>query len=137
MGDRDPNVPPRPLRVPASRHIASRVALRTHHRARNTVVESRIDMRTDVEAINRGEAIRRGHEFEVNGRTYRMKADDGCFPVSGDGVHEFDRPAFRALGVYNALGATPDAEQALDRLHIEAGPRQEVLRVWRADRGVR
>ena len=57
-------------------------------------MESRVDMAADIEAINQGRAIRRGDDFEVNGRTYRMKADGGCFPVSGDGVHELARAAY-------------------------------------------
>jgi hypothetical protein len=91
-------------------------------------------MRADVDAINRGEAVRDGNRFTVNGRVYVSKGDGGSFPVSGSGVHRLPRGAFKALGVYNELGITDAAERQLDleRIHIEE--RAAAARAWRADR---
>ena len=99
-----------------------------------SVVEHWVDMAADIAAINRGEAIRTGEAYLVNGRTYRVKPDGKAFPVSGAGVHQLDRGAFRALGVYNVHGLSPAAEAILDRMAVTPEARDTARVSYLADR---
>lgn len=113
----DPNPLPRPVRPPnRDRHRIARINQRTRARPTTSVVESRVDRAGDVAAINRGEAVRQGDTYRINDRMYRVKPNGTAFPVSGDGVHQLDRAAFRALGVYDVHGLTEFAESILDRM---------------------
>ncbi len=86
--DANPNLPPRRVTPPnKDRHRIARIDQRTRARATTSVVESWVDLAGDVAAINRGEAIRQGETYYINGRTHRVKANGAAFPVSGDGVH--------------------------------------------------
>jgi hypothetical protein len=100
----------------------------------NSVVESWVDMDADVAAINRGQAVRAGDDYTVNGRTYRLKPDGTTFPVTGVGVHQLDRGAFRALGVYNVHGLTNVAERILDAMAMEPAAREAARRAYLAER---
>lgn len=91
-------------------------------------------MAADIAAINRGDAIRTGETYVVNGRTYRVKPDGKAFPVSGVGVHRLDRGAFRALGVYNVHGLSPMAESILDRMGVTQRARDTARVAYLADR---
>lgn len=91
-------------------------------------------MRADVEAINRGEAVREGNRFTIHGRVYMSKGDGGSYPVSGPGVHQLRRAEFKALGVYNELGMTSAAERQLDLQRISLPERVTAARAWLAER---
>lgn len=62
--------------------MITRVRRRTYADDRNSVAESWVDLRADIEAINRGEAVRDGNRFTINGRVYVSKGDGGSYPVS-------------------------------------------------------
>lgn len=127
------NLPGIPLRRPAERHWMSRVGPRTLAKESNTVIESRVDVGADLEAINAGRALRQGQDFIVNGRTYRAKGDGSCFPVSGPGLHVLNRGAFKALGVYNEMGLEPAAEAQLDRMSIRSDARAAAREAYEAE----
>jgi hypothetical protein len=98
------------------------------------VVESWVDLPADIDAINRGQATRNGNRFSINGREYVSKGDGGSYPVSGPGVHQLGRGAFKALGVYNELGMTHAAERQLDLQGIRPEEREDAARAWLAER---
>jgi hypothetical protein len=132
----NPNVPPRPVTPPnKDRHRISRVNQRTRIRALNSVVESWVDMTADVDAINRGEAVRTGDTYSINGRTYRVKPDGKAFPVSGLGVHQLDRGGFRALGVYNVHGVTDATDRILDAMNMTPAARAAGRAAYETERG--
>ena len=115
--------------------MLARVGVRTLPKDRNSVIESRGDVRADIEAINQGEAIRRGHIYEVNGRTYGAEPSGVTYPIAGPGIHRLDRGAFKALGVYNTFGRSERAEQILDAMGIGAEQRAAALAAWLAEHG--
>jgi len=133
--DANPNLPPRRVTPPnKDRHRIARIDQRTRARATTSVVESWVDLAGDVAAINRGEAIRQGETYYINGRTHRVKANGTAFPVSGDGVHRLDRGAFRALGVYNVHGLTEFSESILDRMGSTSEARAAAHLAYLAER---
>lgn len=127
------DVPARPLRPPHRRHAIRAVTQRTRVRAVNTVAESWVDMRADVEAINRGSGVRYGDTWLIDGRTYGVKQGDMTYPVSGPGLHQLSRRAYQALGVYNTFGVSPRAEEILDRMGVAETDRDMARRVWQAE----
>jgi hypothetical protein len=92
-------------------------------------------MASDVDGINRGEAVRTGDTYSINGRTYRVKPDGKAFPVSGLGVHQLDRGGFRALGVYNVHGVTDAADRILDAMNMTPAARAAGRAAYEAERG--
>jgi hypothetical protein len=108
--------------------------VRTRAKKENTVVESWVDLRADIDAINRGEARRQGDTWTVNGRTYRVEPGGTVYPLSGPGLHHLDRGAYRALGVYNAFGTTARAEAILDNMNTELSAREAARRLWQEER---
>jgi len=137
MGTENPNKPSRPLRLSApNRHIAAKVGKHSIPKATTTVALSSVDVEADIVAINRGDAIRKGNDFTANGRIYRMKGQDSVFPLSGPGLYQLDRGAFRALMVYNELGLTARAELELDRWGVIVEARELARAVYRADRSL-
>lgn len=127
-------MPPSPLRPVAARHRLARVRPNSLRGRVNSVIESRVDVRADIDAINRGEAVRDGNTFTVNGRVYGMEPNGAAYPITGSGVHQLNRPAYKALGWYNLLGDTDEAERQLDREQIDAEHRAAALKAWRAER---
>jgi len=120
--------------MPHPRHWLARVRQRTRVKNVNTVIESGVDVRGDIDAINRGEGIRRGNIYAVRGRVYGLHSDGHTYPVDGVGFHRLDRLAFRALGVYNTFGPSARAEEILDQMQLSADHREAGFRVWRAER---
>lgn len=126
----NPHVPPRPARMPASRHWAQAVTQRTVAKAVTTVFEPWVDVAADVAMINAERAIRTGDRFLVNGGRYQQEANGTLYPVDGVGCHRLDRGAFRSFGVYNEFGLTVRAEEILDLRQIEPGARQRGRAVY-------
>jgi hypothetical protein len=93
-------------------------------------------MEADIDAINRGDAIRVGERWTVHQRTYHVDATGHTWPVSGVGVHLLDRAAFLALGIYNEYGLTDVAETLLDFERVSEPARTSARRVWQAERNV-
>jgi hypothetical protein len=122
------------LRGPAKRHWAASVNQQTFTKEKNTVIESGVDVEADVAAIRGGRAEKVGETYVVNGRTY--SAHDGTlYPISGAGLHQLNRGAFKALAVFNKFGDTAEAYAILRRMH-NVGPREidAALVAWRASR---
>jgi hypothetical protein len=129
----NPNLPPRPVLPPHSRHRLSRVSQRTRARRLNSVIESRVDVAADIAAINHGAAIRRGDTYEINGRIYGLEPGGRAYPIAGPGIHQLGRRAFQALGVYNSFGLTVRSEWILDRMQVSSDERESAQRAWRAE----
>lgn len=125
----------RVVRVPHRRHLLARVNQRTVAKARNSVIESWVDVRADVAAINAGQATAQGETLIVNGRTYGVEANGTIYPIAGEGIHVLDRGAFKAVGVYNTVGQSPRAEAILDAMGIGPEQRAQALTAWQAERG--
>jgi len=73
-----------------------------------------VDVDADVTAIREGRAIRDGNSFTVNGRTYGIEPNGRLFPRTGDGFHQLNRGAYRALSLYNDPDRSAVAEHMLD-----------------------
>ena len=69
--------PPRPVMVPHPRHRLWAVTQRTLTRAVNSVIDPAVDVAADIAAINRGEAVRQGDRYMVNGRVYGVEEGGG------------------------------------------------------------
>lgn len=118
-----PSAPKRPLGHVHAWHEADKVRHGAHHKPMNTVAESWVDMNADIEAINRGEGVRDGSNWRVNGRLYGVHGDKkGSFPIEGPGLHQLDRLSYKALMWSNRLGLTPEAEAKIAQERI--GPEQ-------------
>lgn len=128
----NPNLPPREALPPNPRHRLRAVKEGTFATETNSVIEPSVDVAADVAAINRGEATRMGETYIVNERTYRLKSNGRLFPVSGPGIHQLGRGAFKALGVYNRYGVSPRPEEILDLQEIEPAEREAARAAWRA-----
>ncbi len=122
---------PNALAPLTNRHNASRINKDSATKTKNTVILPGIDIQPDLQAIREGRAMRDGPYYVVNGRYYGIHEGSRIYPEQGPGLMTLDRGAFRALGIYNSLGGTPDAEQRLDR----AGITQDQRRAARAARG--
>lgn len=134
--DREANKPPIPLRVPnRNRHVARLVRQRTPTRGNvNSVVESWVDMRADIAAINRGEGIRHGNDYVVNGRRYRNKSganDARTYPVDGIGVHSLTRGEFNAFKLYNELGDSPRLDRIFAKMRTSTEDRARAYWIWK------
>ncbi|HOQ27462.1 MAG TPA: hypothetical protein PLH36_01845 [Armatimonadota bacterium] len=116
------NKPKTPLRMSAERHYITKVRANSIVKKINSVVEPWVDVKADVEAINVGKARRDGEFYHINGRIYTVH-NGRAVPVSGDGVHQLDRGAYKALMIYNSMGLTPEAEARLDAEKIRPDQR--------------
>jgi hypothetical protein len=118
------------LRAPARRHWASTVNQKTVAKNMNTVIEPGVDVAADVAEIQSGRVTRVKGNYVVHGRMYGIH-DGTLYPISGPGLHQLSRGAFRALGVFNKFGDTPQAYTFLAEMknvgpaEVEAG-----LKVW-------
>jgi hypothetical protein len=106
------------------------VTQKTVAKNKNTVIEPGVDVAGDVAAIRSGLATRSGDTFSINGRVYGSH-DGTLFPISGQGFHQLDRGAFKALGVFNKFGNSSRAGQILDNMGISSGARDAALKAWR------
>jgi hypothetical protein len=127
--------PIEPQRGPASRHYIRNVRQNSYVRDRNTVIEPWVDIDADVGAILVGNAARAGDTFEFDGRRWGVESNGTLYPISGPGFIRLDRESYRALGVYNTFGDTPQAAAILDRMHNQTpASRRNGLHAWRAGR---
>lgn len=111
-------LPKHPLRRPADRHEIRRVRLNKPRKNQNSVFDPSMNIQTDVDAINRGEARRQGEDWYVNRRRYQLKPDGVLFPVDGEGIYQPDRAEYQALAAYNEYGLTDAAEAYLSRAGV-------------------
>jgi hypothetical protein len=120
----------RALSGPADRHWAAKVKQKTLAKEKNTVIEPRVDVQKDVDAINAGNAVRTGDMLTINGRNYGIH-DGTLYPISGDGFYQLDRGAFKALGVFNEFGDTKRAAEILDKMGASEAQRAAALEVYK------
>lgn len=132
MSERGGNSSHRSLRPPNRRHFLTRVTQKSLRKRRNTVIEPWVDVRGDVEAINAGQAIRRGNTYTIHDRTYGVEPNGTLYPISGVGLIQLGQPAYSALGIYNSFGETARAEQILDRMGVSEADRTVAREVRRS-----
>jgi hypothetical protein len=113
----------------SSRHKLKNVKQKSAKKNKNTVAEPHIDMKSDIEGINRGLGSRDGNLHTINGRTYEVSGDH-LVPHSGPGFHPLNRGEFEALGIFNTLGNTPRAFEIAQRAAGNAGATKG-LEMWR------
>jgi len=118
------------LNSPATRHYADKVTQSSVAKEVNTVVDrSVVDMSADVAAIRSGQAQQIGDTFVVNGRTYGMH-DGTLYPMSGPGLYTLDRGGYKALGVLNKFGDTPQTDVILKNMGVSAETKAAALKVF-------
>lgn len=122
------------FREPANRHTLTKINQRTVAKDLNTVIEPGVDVARDVAAINQGLAKRVGDTFIIHERTYGVHTNT-LYPIAGPGFHQLSRPAFKALGVFNAFGNTPRAREILQRMGLSQEALETALQAWRAGGG--
>jgi hypothetical protein len=119
-------------RGPAPRHFLARVSRKTPPNTNvNTIIMPWVDVQEDVAAIRAGRAVREGNAFHVHGRTYVLEPGGRLFPRDGDGFHQLDRGAFRALALYNDPVPGVEVEWMLDRESISLAAREVARRLRR------
>lgn len=72
-----------------------------------------------------GQVKKSGRYLFVNGRTYGVH-DRTLYPMSGAGLYTLDRGWYKALGVFNKFGNTPQSNDILNKIGIysvEKNPR--------------
>ena len=119
------------LRQLSKRHYLNKIDQKTVAKNVNTVVEPSVDVADDIKIIKAGQATIENDKFVLpNGRIYGHH-NGTLYPISGPGLHQLDRPAFKALGVYNKLGNTLRSEAILNNMGISAEAKNTALQVWR------
>jgi hypothetical protein len=120
------------LRI-SQRHFIGRVRQSSLARDRNTVIEPWVDVGHDLATVRAGGAVRVENRLLVNSRVYGIEASGTLYPIAGPGFQFLDRAAFKALGVYNQLGDTAEAEAVLQRMHGQtAASRRAALAAYDA-----
>ncbi len=120
------------LNSPPTRHYADKVTQTTVAKEFNTVTDrSVVDISADVSAIRSGQSQVIGDTFVVNGRTYGMH-DGTLYPMSGPGLYTLDRGGYKALGVLNKFGDTPQAQVILNNMGVSAETKAAALNVFKA-----
>jgi hypothetical protein len=120
------------LNSPATRHYADKVTQTSVAKEVNTVIDrSVVDVSADVTAIRSGQGKQIGDTFVVNGRTYGMH-DGTLYPMSGAGLYTLDRGGYKALGVLNKFGNTPQAEIILKNMGVSPETKAAALVLFEA-----
>lgn len=120
------------LNSPATRHYADKVTQTSVAKEVNTVIDrSVVDVSADVTAIRSGQGKQIGDTFVVNGRTYGMH-DGTLYPMSGAGLYTLDRGGYKALGVLNKFGNTPQTEIILRNMGVSPETKAAALVVFEA-----
>jgi len=128
-------------RSPVSRHFITQVKQNTYAREINTVIAPIVNFQADVAAINAGEAEyfidnNGATNFRINNRIYGVHQDTyTLYPISGIGLYQLDRGAFKALGVYNKFGDTTETRKILDKMGASPEQRQAALIAWQTTQG--
>lgn len=88
------DMPPRRAHISAvDRHQLDELGQNTYVKRTNTMVVPGIDVRSEVELINQGQAQRVGDSrYLINDRVYVIKPDGAAYPESGAGVINVSRP---------------------------------------------
>lgn len=123
------------LNPPSKRHYYNNVNQKTLAKALNSVILPGVDVGADVASINNGEVELVNGTYTVNGRTYGVH-EGTLYPISGDGIYQLDRGAFKALGVYRSFGITERAGLILDRMGMSEMARQIALDVYKTAEGL-
>lgn len=104
-------------------------------RTRNDVtsmIEPGVDVAGDMAALNAGDFTPAGDNFVVNGRTYGMHPETGrTFPISGPGIHNFDRGEHQFLRQLNSRGEATATNFARNFPGMSDAKIQRVLDLWR------
>ncbi|MGC4105294.1 MAG: hypothetical protein QM753_02915 [Thermomicrobiales bacterium] len=89
-------------------------------------------VREEIAAINRGEAVKWGNQFTINGRTYVQKDGGTFYPASGPGlIGPLDRGTHNALMVMKTHGGLTEAARfRLDREGTLESQVQLAERIW-------
>ncbi|MCP3162310.1 hypothetical protein [Myxococcus qinghaiensis] len=129
------DMPAKPLKAPNVRHFIRKVDQGSTAKEKNSVLETRVNVSRDVKEINEGKA-KKGNEsgvmtWTLNGRTYGDHSGT-LYPIRGAGVHELNRGAFRALGLYNEFKDTPRAREYMDKMKIPDADRKAGLKAHKA-----
>jgi hypothetical protein len=112
------------IRIPEARHRVAHAGERTYpHGDVNTVAMPWVDFGQDLADILAGGATRDGNRFDVNGRIYVLEGGGRLYPLSGEGLAQIGRGAYRALGMYNDWGLTEIAEVRLAQARIREDER--------------
>jgi len=126
------------MRKPADRHDPRKIREKDQGRrgTRNTIIEPRVDIQADLDAINRGDGIidRHWQTIWVNGRLWGYHADTGTiYPMEGGGFVQMTQLQFFALRVlvrYN--GINPQSERMLaNNPDMTDEDRDIARRIWR------
>ncbi|MGN6033035.1 MAG: hypothetical protein ACTHQE_15390 [Thermomicrobiales bacterium] len=131
--------PRNPVRRVANRHMIATIVWedRAERGDRNTMIEPWVDVRGDLDAINRGEGFchHASGRIWINGRLYGTHTDrrtGTIFPISGDGlitITSAQHFAVRTFARYN--GITPGAEYELECNKNISGEDIDVARrIW-------
>ena len=124
-----------------TRHDPDGIAARGKSRKgdRNTMIEPWVDVRADIDAINRGEAIvdRERATAWIHGRLWGFHTDTGtAYPISGTGfisLTQAQHSALRMIAGYTHLNE--DAERELRMRPSLTDEDREIVRyVWRLRR---
>ncbi|MFY1825037.1 hypothetical protein ACN47A_03925 [Myxococcus fulvus] len=125
------DLPEKPLKKPAERHSTRKVSPKSFIREDDSVVESRVNISRDVQDINEGKA-KKGNESGVQTWTINRRTHGSLHPMRGDGIHELNRGAFKALGIYNEMKDTPRAKEVLDKMKVPEADRKAALKAFKA-----
>ncbi|PIT09867.1 hypothetical protein BGI30_06445 [Snodgrassella alvi] len=118
------------IKSPNNRHYFDKIKQKTTAKSKNTVIDSSVDVASDINAIKNGQGTIKGNYITINGRTYERELNGTLAPISGKGFTTLDRGEFKALGVYNQFGNTKRAEEILNNMGMSAAARAKALNVW-------
>jgi hypothetical protein len=136
--------PPAVLKKPAPRHTLKKVTQGSVAKDLNTVIEPRVNVADDVQAVAEGKAVPGRTAdgiptYTVNGRTYGVEASGTLFPMSGDGFILLNRNAYKVLGIFNKFGNTPRALEIIElqrpTSRFTDADIESALHAWRAGQG--
>ncbi|MGN6030446.1 MAG: hypothetical protein ACTHQE_02165 [Thermomicrobiales bacterium] len=103
-------MPKQPLETMSPRHSLG--SLRGPSKGNTTLVPPSMmpALREDIAAINRGEGVKQGNRFTINGRTYVQKDGGTFYPADGPGfIGPLDRGTHNALMVMKVHGGLTEA----------------------------
>jgi hypothetical protein len=120
-GESEVYTPTRTHLAPNRRHRLNNISQRTPpHGDVNTIIMPTVNVAGDVDAINSGQAYKRGNDIYINGRVYREHPETGrLIPIRGEGFVQATRAQYRTIGVYRTFeGNLERAEEILDNMGI-------------------